>query len=273
MNLRDYLSRKGKAPKGKPKGWLYFCHLDVSTGTLWAGDPNIADATDGCVVEVPSGKYVVEGIGKTFNAARLVSKLRARLECIENPVVGDAVGDTGTDSAMIGICDIKAFEAACGPDSGEEVQEAIESQTGTGFGIVTIEKFPGAVMPFVPTGSDGSGPVFALISDGKCVGIELSFMEEDDGADTSTLFGHVMESEVAGGDPLTDILLRRVKVFGAETDNLIRKIKDLCCHSELQEWWTQEIGASKDRALVLRKARTKYDELVKRARANGWEIR
>jgi len=61
----------------------------------------------------------------------------------------------------------------------------IEAQTADGFGIITIRKFPGAVMPFVPTGSDGSGPVFALMSGGKRVGIELPFMgdEEEDGED------------------------------------------------------------------------------------------
>jgi len=44
--------------------------------------------------------------------------------------VGKELDDTGTDSAMIGVCDIKAFDKACGPDSGDQVQEAIEAQTG-----------------------------------------------------------------------------------------------------------------------------------------------
>ena len=272
MNLRDYLARKGKAPKGKTKDWLPFCTLDVTTGTLWAGDPHLANADDGCVVEVPRGKYVVEGIGMTFNRNRVVSKLRVRLENVENPVVGGEVGDTGTDSAMIGICDIKAFDKAIGLDSGEEVQEAIESQTGYGFGIITIKKFPGAVMPFVPTGSDGNGPVFALVSGGKCVGVELPFMDEGDPC-SSSIFDDFLEKETPGGEPLTDILVHRIEVYGAEADNMIRRIGDLCCRSELEEWWNREIGRSDDRALALRKARTRYEELVKRARENGWEIR
>jgi len=91
---------------------------------------------------------------------------------------GKKLGETGTDSATIGVCEISAFEAAYkkkgGPDA---VQKAIDSQM-EGFGVVTVPKFPGAVMPFVPTGSDGTGPVFALMSGKRCVGIELVFMNE-----------------------------------------------------------------------------------------------
>ncbi len=43
-----------------------------------------------------------------------------------------------------------------------------------------LSQFPGAVMPFVPTGSDGSGPVKALMSADRCIGIELSFEGEDE---------------------------------------------------------------------------------------------
>ena len=43
-----------------------------------------------------------------------------------------------------------------------------------------IPQVPGAVMPFVPTGSDGSGPVWALRTGRRCVGIELDFAPEDE---------------------------------------------------------------------------------------------
>lgn len=59
------------------------------------------------------------------------------------------------------------------------MQGAIEAQTGKGWGVINLKKFPGAVMPFVPTGSDGGGPVLALTSGRKRVGIELSFGGED----------------------------------------------------------------------------------------------
>jgi hypothetical protein len=181
MNLKDYLSNKGKAPKGKTKTWMRFCTLDVATGALWGGDPHVANADDGCVVKVPPGRYAVEAIGLACGRRdRVVARLRVRLASVKNPVLGKEIGETGTDSAMIGVCDIKAFDAACKPDSGDEVQEAIEAQTDDGFGIITFKKFPGAVMPFIPTGSDGSGPVFALMSGARRIGMELSFMDDNE---------------------------------------------------------------------------------------------
>ena len=185
MNLQDHLSKKSKAPKGKAGKWLPFCKLDVPTGSLWAGDPHLANADDGCVVKVPVGRYVVEGVGAANGRYRVVSRLRVRLEGAKDVKPGKEVGETGTDSAMIGVCDIKAFDKACGPDAGEDVQEAIEAQTRKSYGVVNLKKFPGAIMPFVPTGSDGGGPVLALMSGRKRVGIELSFTGEDDDGDAS----------------------------------------------------------------------------------------
>jgi hypothetical protein len=188
MNLKDRLSKRGKLPKGAGTEWLPLCTLDVTTGALWAGDPHLANADDGHVTRVPAGRYVVEGIARAQGRDRVVSRLRVRLASEKNPTVGKELGDTGTDSAMIGVCDIKAFDKACGRDPGDEVQDAIEAQTGAGCGVIRLRKFPGAIMPFVPTGSDGGGPVLALMSGRKRVGIELSFV--DDASDRN-----------GGGDP------------------------------------------------------------------------
>ncbi len=222
MNLKDYLSNKRKAPKGVTKAWLDFCTLDVTTGSLWAGDPYVANADDGCVVKVPRGRYAVEAIGLSCGRDRVVSRLRVRLESVKNPKVGKEVGETGTDSAMIGVCDIKAFDKACGPDSGDQVQAAIEAQTDDGFGIITLKQFPGAVMPFVPTGSDGTGPVLALTSRGKCIGMELSFMGEDEEE------GETPESET-------------VSLLGEDQDDFITRLVD---GKEVSFWGGGECKAS-----------------------------
>lgn len=222
MNLKDYLAKKGKAPKGVTKDWLHFCTLEITTGSLWAGDP-LASPDDGHVVKVPRGKYVVEGIGLADGRDRLVSRLRVRLESAKQVKVGKELGDTGTDSAMIGVCDIRAFDKACRGASDDAMQEAIEAQTRKGFGILAPKKFPGVVMPFVPTGSDGSGPVLALISAGKCVGIELPFMgaEEDN-----------EESQPGFQD---------VSLLGTDRDNFITRI--LPDGSEASFWIGGELKA------------------------------
>lgn len=193
MKLKDYLSKKGKASKGRTNDWLAFCTFDVTSGSLWAGDPHVADADDGWITKVPRGRYVVEGVGRAEGRNRFVSRLRVRLQGAKNATTGKELGKTGTDSAMIGVCDIKAFDRACARASEDEVQGAIDAQTEDGFGVVRLRKFPGAVMPFVPTGSDGTGPVHALVSGGKRVGIELSFAGEEDGSgrhDAISLLGH-----------------------------------------------------------------------------------
>jgi hypothetical protein len=77
----------------------------------------------------------------------------------------------------------------------------------------------------------------------------------------------------AGDHPLTDILAHKLEVYSRETDDLIRKIGELCSPRELDEWWEREIGWSPDRDVALQKTRAKYDELVKRAREGGWETR
>jgi hypothetical protein len=71
--------------------------------------------------------------------------------------------------------------------------------------------------------------------------------------------------------PLTDILVYDREVYGAEADELIRKIASLSSQKELQEWWQQEIGWSCSREDVLRRAQMRYAALLKRAKEGGWE--
>ena len=65
---------------------------------------------------------------------------------------------------------------------------------------------------------------------------------------------------------MTDILIHKVRVYGKEADELIRKIAELCSHRELEEWWEHEIGWSPKRDSLVRKARTRLDELLERAK-------
>ena len=74
-----------------------------------------------------------------------------------------------------------------------------------------------------------------------------------------------------GDHPLTDILVHKVKVYGEETDDLIRKIAELSSYRELDEWWQREIIWSPDRHSVVSNARISLDELLQRAKDSGWE--
>jgi len=76
-----------------------------------------------------------------------------------------------------------------------------------------------------------------------------------------------------GDHPLTDILVHRLKVYGREADELIRKIAELCSRRELDEWWEKEIGWSPEHDLVVRKTRIRFDELFERAKRSGWETK
>jgi hypothetical protein len=74
-----------------------------------------------------------------------------------------------------------------------------------------------------------------------------------------------------GDHPLTDILVHKLKVYGLEADDLIRKIAELCSRQELDEWWEREIGWSHDVHSVVRKAQVRFEELLQRAEQGGWE--
>lgn len=180
MTFREYLFQAGATPIGKTKVWLPLSRLPVTTGELWAGDPLQANKDDGCTIEAPVGVYLVEAIGRTWEFGRCAARLRVRLEGVPTPTVGGEVGETGTDSCMIGVCDIKAFLAAFGGAAPFERYKVIEPQTAGGCGVAAVPGFPQALMPFVPTGSDGIGPVLSLISGGRCVGIDLPFAFDDD---------------------------------------------------------------------------------------------
>jgi len=112
--------------------------MEVSTGSWWAGDPHLADKEGGCVVQVPPGVYRVEGIGAKSGPMRAVVRLRVCVDSVKKPKLGKKVGSAGTDSAMIGVCDIDAVDAACGTDSEEAVQAAIEARTRDGYGVIKL---------------------------------------------------------------------------------------------------------------------------------------
>lgn len=76
-----------------------------------------------------------------------------------------------------------------------------------------------------------------------------------------------------GDHPLTDLLVHKLDVYGAEADDLIRRIAELSSRRELDEWWQREISWLPDPNSIVGKARAHLDELQRRAKESGWETR
>jgi hypothetical protein len=81
-----------------------------------------------------------------------------------------------------------------------------------------------------------------------------------------------MPNGSVGDHPLMDILFHKIEVYGREADDLIRKIATLCSRRELEEWWDGEVAWSHDTDLARRKAKSRAEELLLRAKESGWEI-
>jgi hypothetical protein len=94
---------------------------------------------DGCLLKLPAGKYVVAAQGKDFNGFCVVGRLRVypkvlradRLKTVR------AIGETGTDSAAITVCDLRGLcRVIAGQKSSflqeilaQAVETAIQTQT------------------------------------------------------------------------------------------------------------------------------------------------
>jgi len=74
-----------------------------------------------------------------------------------------------------------------------------------------------------------------------------------------------------GDHPLTDILVHRLRTYGYEADELVRKIAEISSRRELDEWWNKEIGWKASSRTARSKARARFAELTARAKASGWE--
>lgn len=181
MTLEAYL-RAGLSgfPKdgieGAASEWMPVAELSVTHGCLWAGDPCVCDGEDGCMIDVPNGHYIVEAQGCDFDGIRIIGRARARLSSASDVSVGEEIGITGTDSAMIAICDMGAVNAAvAGDDTG--FQNVIDGYDFQRFGMIQFEMNGQIRIPYVNSGfGDGSGPMFRLMAGDDCVGIELDFI-------------------------------------------------------------------------------------------------
>lgn len=182
MTLKQrFKKQKGEFPKpgvvGVEGEWLSIGTIDVPKGSLLAVDVTLFNAEDGYVAKVPPGKYVVEGKAMDFKGHLRVSRVRAYLHGTE-PALGKQLGETGTDSAMIAIADIKDVDARVPKGDLDAFGELLFEVEVDGGDIKTLD-VNGTKVTFAACESglgDGGYPVFALRQGKRSVGIEIEFI-------------------------------------------------------------------------------------------------
>lgn len=186
MTLKKRFARqKGDFPRrgvaGQEGEWLAIGKLDAPKGTLCAVDVTLFNEDDGFVVKAPPGKYVVEGKVMDFNGHLRVSRVRAYLDGT-TPRLGKEVGETGTDSAMIAICDIKHCDAGMTDEDNEVFAEKLFDVEVDGGDVKTVKIGKKKTITFAvcETGlGDGGYPVFSLVDGKRTVGLEVEFLPGD----------------------------------------------------------------------------------------------
>lgn len=170
---------QGGREKGIPSPWIKLAELEVRSGSLWAGDPLCLNEEDGALIKVASGLYVLEAQGMDIDGYRVVARLRVYPHSISPDLLktGPVIGATGTDSASITICDLRAIIPAL---DGREVpfQGALEKQLRGHAGIITVKLGQSVDLLIVQSGfGDGTGPVHCLRAGARRVGMELVIVQ------------------------------------------------------------------------------------------------
>jgi hypothetical protein len=181
MTLQEYLkkNRHSDPPVGTvgvESDWMELGTLEVTTGSLWAGDPFVCNAEDGCVVKVPPGLHAVEAKAMDFAGRKRVSRLRVLRQGTQEPVVGEVVGETLTDTGLMAVCDIDALNEAIGGDD-DRFNDLVTQRDYKDCGIVQFRMKGPIAIPYVaPAFGDCDAPVFELKSGSERVGMELEFL-------------------------------------------------------------------------------------------------
>jgi len=187
MTLQEYLEGEftGKAKRGergKESDWLEFCDLTVRGSKVQVVDASyVPDEREGCMVTLNPGSYDVQVKATAYGGDVRISRLRVVRHGV-SPSLAAELGETGTDTANIGVCDHEIFARAWGDDndaSWEIISPAIDEADT--HGIAVLDEDAGAVMPFVASGfGDGRFAVHELVADGSRAGFEVVFIRPDE---------------------------------------------------------------------------------------------
>jgi len=184
MNIETYFKKsKGSWPKKNVAGveseWMKLGTIEIPTGSLWAGDPWVANAEDGVVVRVPKGRYMMEAKGMDFKGHRRVSRIRVYREGVKSPTTSKSGKETWTDVGMIGVCDIRALQRAVSEKFVDEYMNDIQEVTDGAIANCVPMEYGGKSFQMAAISSglgDGSFPVYPLKYRGKTIGMEIEFL-------------------------------------------------------------------------------------------------
>lgn len=169
-------------PPGLESDWLDWCPFTLRGPAFLVVDAAFAPSEDdGLRVPGLPGEYLLQVRVMTYGRDRRFSRLRAvRRGAV--PTRGERLGETWTDTARTGVCDLQTFRVAWGDDdeaSGEKLSAALETEAD--FGMAAFDANAGAVLPFVASGfGDGTYEVHALVEGGRAVGFEVEFIAPDE---------------------------------------------------------------------------------------------
>ncbi|MBX9694961.1 MAG: hypothetical protein K2Z81_21430, partial [Cyanobacteria bacterium] len=156
-----------------PGPWFSVDQLDVRRNSLWAGDPCCMNKADGCLVEVQNGKYIIEAQGYDLEGVHTIGRARVRMQSPKPFSVGRKIGEVGTDSAVVAICDMNCLDEVIGNDN-DSFQSFIEITDWQPYGSLL---YNGVQITYVASGiGDGTGPARSVKADADCIGMELDFI-------------------------------------------------------------------------------------------------
>lgn len=176
--------------QGEITDWMPFCDLVLTSGKICVCDPSFAPPQPDMevVVELPSGRYRVEGRGIVYGS----DKRAAALRCLREGRQGErgaVLGEVGVDTGQIGLCDLEVFGAAVEKLGEAAFWERLEELENS---AEILEAAPGAILALVDSGfGDGSYEVSELRDGGELVGLEVTLIGPED----KYPFGEDEESE------------------------------------------------------------------------------
>jgi hypothetical protein len=170
---------------GRTVGWFDLADIELSSGSLWIGDPSFSWAElaggDGIRIALDPGRYAVQAFVMAFGGGNFIARLKVCATQAGEPTPGKELAQAGTDSAAIGVCDAEQMLASFRGRFGEDLNAGalfLERFDFQRAGILRVDQAAGPLLVYVQSGfGDGVGPVLELVEGQRRIGVKLPFIE------------------------------------------------------------------------------------------------